>query len=213
MAFTLIALAVGLAIGLASGGRLANAGRRSVQALALLGLGIVAEVLAAVLGGVAGTALTVCAYALLLAFALANLVLVGMGLVVVGLALNALVIVVDGGMPVEGPAAVAAGIATPAQVSRLAHLGPDLRPVGDGRHHLAGPGDRLRPLDDRLPLGPLGEVLSFGDLVLAVGLVDVAAHLTRPLRRPARAGRRLQGRERAPALVGGSTREPPPSPP
>ncbi|MGH9069328.1 MAG: hypothetical protein ACRD0J_17830, partial [Acidimicrobiales bacterium] len=50
-------------------------------------------------------------------------------------------------------------------------------------HHLAGPGDHLVALADVVPLAPLSEVVSAGDLVLAVGLASLAAGLTRPRRR------------------------------
>lgn len=189
MALTILALVVGLGLGLAAGGRLGRLGRRPVRRPALLVAGIAAQLLAALLGGRPALALLLCAYGLLLAFALANLSLTGMGLVVLGLGLNALVIAADGGMPVTGAAAVAAGVATQAQVHRLAHPGPDLRPVSSGRHHLARSSDHLLVLSDALPLRPLGEVVSFGDLVLAVGVIDVAARLVRP-RRPVHARRR-----------------------
>ncbi len=189
MGFALVALAAGLALGLATGGRLANIGRRPVRAWPLLGLGLVADLAAAHLTGLGAVVVVLLGYGFLMAFALANLGLTGMSLVVVGLALNALVMSVDTGMPVRGPAVVAAGLATPAQVARLDHPGPGLEVV-DGPHHLARAADGLVALSDTIPFAPFGEVVSFGDLILAVGLADVAFNLTRPRRRPAHARRR-----------------------
>ena len=34
-----------------------------------------------------------------------------------------------------------------------------------------------------VPISPIGEVVTFGDLILAVGLVDVIVHLMRPSKR------------------------------
>lgn len=189
MALTTLALVVGLALGLAAGGRLRRLGRWPVRGSALLVAGVAAQLLAVLLGGRAALTALLCGYGLLLAFALANLSRAGMGLVVLGLGLNALVIAADGGMPVRGRAAVAAGVATPVQVARLAHPGPYLRPLAGSRHHLARSSDHLLALSDTVPLRPLREVVSFGDLVLALGVADVAVHLVEP-RRPAHARRR-----------------------
>jgi hypothetical protein len=189
MAFVLVALAAGLALGLATGGRLANLGRRPVRGWLLLAAGVAADLAGGHVSGVAAVVVTLIGYGFVMAFALANLGLTGMGLVVVGLALNALVMSVDVGMPVRGPAVVAAGLGTPAQVARLAHPDPGLQ-VMNGSHHLAGLGDYLTALSDTIPLPFFGEVASFGDLILAVGLADVAFNLTRPRRHPAHARRR-----------------------
>lgn len=201
MGLTFAALAAGLVIGVATGGRLSNLGRRAVRAWPLLAAGLAVGLLGGQLPGLAAVVCTLCAYALLIAFGLRNLVLTGMGLVLIGLSLNALVMAVDGGMPVQGPALVAAGLATPAQLASLSGPHPSLRPVA-GRHHLAGPSDSLRALGDTVPLAPFGEVASFGDLILAVGLADVMFRLTRPRRPPAHSRRSLhRALERHPARV------------
>lgn len=149
MRFTTVALVVGLAAGLAGGGRLSNIGRRSFRAWPLLAVGVVLQLLPS-----AG-ALTL-SYLCLVAFALVNLRVPGMGLLGMGLALNALVVGVNGGMPV--------------------HNGD---PGLSGKHHAEHSGDTLTFLDDRIPVDPLGEVLSFGDMVLAVGLVVTTTSLVR----------------------------------
>lgn len=149
MRFTLVALVIGLAAGRAGGGRLANAGRRAFRAWPLLAAGAVLQLLPSA-GG-----LTL-SYVCLVAFAALNLRVPGMGVIAVGLALNALVVWVNGGMPVHGG-----------------------DPGLSGKHHAEHPGDTLTFLDDRIPVDPLGEVLSFGDMVLAVGLAVTTASLMR----------------------------------
>lgn len=110
----------------------------------------------------------VAGYAGLVTFAVANRRVVGMGIVGVGLCLNALVITIDGGMPVRPAAIVAAGLTGPGGV-----VG---RPGGH-RHHLQTSRDRLTPLDDAIAFPVLHEVVSVGDLILLVGLAEVLAHL------------------------------------
>jgi hypothetical protein len=149
MRFTLVALVLGVAAGLLGGGRLANLGKRSFRLWPLLAVGGVLQVFNS------PVTLTL-SYLVLIAFAAANLRVPGFGLLVIGLALNAAVVVANGAMPVRADIAAVSG-----------------------KHRAEEPGDRLRLLDDRLDLPPLGEVLSFGDLVLAVGLAAAAAALVR----------------------------------
>jgi hypothetical protein len=112
----------------------------------------------------------VASYVALVAFAAANLRHVGMGVALVGLSLNTLVILVNGGMPVR-PGAVAAVGLDPAQLD-AADLG--------AKRHLEGPDDQLAFLGDVLPLRPLREVVSVGDVVLAGGVAIVLFRLLRP---------------------------------
>src|SRR5205807_9044896 len=51
------------------------------------------------------------------------------------------------------------------------------------KHHAERSSDKLVFLADIIPVTPLGEVLSFGDVILAVGVIDVLVHLMRPPRR------------------------------
>src|SRR5262249_30814458 len=110
-------------------------------------------------------------YAILLAFALANIRIAGMGLVAVGIALNTIPIAIHRGMPVDRDAVVAAKIST-------AHRLGTLRL--DRQHHLHRSSDKVMVLADIIPVRPMSEVVSFGDVVLAVGVADVFYHLLRP---------------------------------
>jgi hypothetical protein len=64
----------------------------------------------------------------------------------------------------------------------LAHAGRNPG-VYVAEHHLQRSSDKLLILGEVVPIAPLSEVVSFGDLILAVGLVDVLVHLMRPARR------------------------------
>lgn len=119
--------------------------------------------------------LFVASFALLGAFCLANLRLRGMGVVAVGVLMNGVVVLVNGGMPVRLPADAGAG--SRAELRRSA------------THHLETDDDRLAWLGDIVPVpGRDNLLVSFGDLVLAAGVINV---LFRASRRPHR--RRVPG--------------------
>jgi hypothetical protein len=168
MQVALVAAVVGIVAGYATGGRLRHLVEHPVSLWPLLVLGVALQVLAS--NGTVLTGALLC----LLAFCLANLRLVGMAVVAVGLALNALVIAANGAMPVR-----------PAALARA-----DVEAQIEGTRRLEAPGDRLTFLGDVLPVRPLGLVLSFGDLIVAVGTADVVVHLMRRRRArlPAGAG-------------------------
>jgi hypothetical protein len=125
-----------------------------------------------------GFGLLVASYVLVLAFAARNLVIRGMGVVLIGISCNALVIVANQGMPVKIPAAWTAD-------ANNEWVEPTVK------HHPQQPDDRLRFLSDIIVLNePFDTVISFGDLILAVGLCDVAFHASRkPKRRGVRPSR------------------------
>jgi hypothetical protein len=167
-----IAIATGAIAALAAGGWRGGA-RPALHWVPLLLLSAVTLVVLEA-GGVPARgelAAIVLADAAVLAFSVRNVVLAGMPVVLAGVALNVLVTLANGGMPVEGDAVVRAGIA-----ERSALRGIDLGP----KRHLATEDDVLVVLDDRIPVRPLREVVSLGDVVLAAGLAVVTLRLLRP---------------------------------
>jgi hypothetical protein len=96
----------------------------------------------------------------------------GFALVVVGLCLNFLVIAVNQGMPVTREALEGSG-----QLDTLHELETD----GGAKHHLAGPGDDLLILADRIALPPpISQAISVGDIVAYAGVIwFVAAGMRR----------------------------------
>jgi hypothetical protein len=208
--FELLAAAVvlGALFGVATGGRLRWVASARLRALPLLVIGAAAEALvgtgAVSLHGWVATTALLGGYVCLAGFAAANLGRPGMGVVLAGIALNAVPIAVNRGMPVEGSAIVRARIAT-AQEVPLLEFGT--------KRHLAGAGDHLRALDDRFPDWVTHRVLSVGDLVIAVGVGAVTAGLLhpatgrrRPRHRRARTRPRLGVARRAPAAAGPARR-------
>lgn len=166
-----IALLLGLAAGLATGGRPSNARHRRLRGTGALGGAVVLQAFPELVdvSETTGLAFVLVSYALLVAFALANLRIVGVPVALVGLLCNVAVITANGGMPVRAEAILA--------VDRSADLG-DLD--FSAKRHLEEPDDRLTFLGDVVPVRPLGQVLSFGDLILAVGVADVVFRLLKP---------------------------------
>lgn len=172
MLFTVVAVVVGLALGLLTGGRLQHVGDHHFRGAPLLVAGLVIQGLSGRIGGDGLTVpLVIVSYLLLIAFAVANLAVLGMGVVLIGLLMNFATIAVNGGMPVRRSAVVAAGIASWDEVDDL-----DMHE----KRHLERPDDDLMVISDIIPVPMLREVLSFGDLVMVVGVADVLVHLLHP---------------------------------
>jgi hypothetical protein len=131
-----------------------------------------------------GYTLLVASYALVIAFCARNLLVKGMTVVLVGVACNALVITLNQGMPVDVPPDWRSGAWAEETV----------------KHQPREPGDRLAFLGDVIVLrAPFDTVLSFGDLILAVGLCDVVFHASRRRARRTLAGGVARQRATSPA--------------
>jgi hypothetical protein len=181
-----------LLVGRLCGGSLERLGARGVRRRRLVVAALLAQALGAVVGG-PGSAVGLAASAgLAAAFLLANRGVRGTGLVALGLTANALVVGVNGAMPVSAAAAARA------QVPLV-----DVEAGLDSRHELETPQTRLALLDDRVPvLLPLRpEVVSAGDVLVAAGLGQlVVTGMLTPLPLDARrAGRRPPSRPTGPA--------------
>jgi hypothetical protein len=110
-------------------------------------------------------------YLALMAFAAVNFRVAGMAIVVIGLGLNLVVITVNRGMPVRRSAVISAGIAADDRELRDIRL--------HAKHHYERPSDRAMVLADVIPVRPLREVLSAGDLVMSLGIAFVVSTLLR----------------------------------
>jgi hypothetical protein len=114
-------------------------------------------------------------FGLLFAFGVLNWRNAGFPLIVVGLCMNALVIGVNHGMPVQRQALVRSG-----QGATLALLEKE----GGAKHHLAGPGDKLMFLGDVIPVpNPVGQVVSLGDVATYAGVMWFVIASMQPSRR------------------------------
>ena len=147
------------------------------------------------------TAVLALSYSLLLTFALVNVRMPGMFLVVVGLACNMTVIVANGGMPASAQALIDSG-----QEDVVAYV----REQGADKHHLLTDDDRLTFLADVIAVPqPIGQAVSVGDILVYAGLTWLIVATMRgwtPSARPA-GSRPRRGKHRR-----GATREPEPLP-
>ncbi|MEO7570949.1 MAG: DUF5317 family protein [Acidimicrobiales bacterium] len=107
---------------------------------------------------------------LLIAFASLNRRVTGVAVVGLGLLANLAPVTIDGGMPVRPGALVQAGLVDRADLPDTEVSGP---------RHLETDDDVLGAFGDALPLPPLREVLSFGDLIIVAGAGDAMRELSR----------------------------------
>lgn len=173
----MIAITVSIIVGKLRGGRIASLGEMPIKGLPFIFGALALEVAlnlagyAGVVSGARAPALTVIAHVgsyILLFYGIArNLALTGMGWILAGSALNAVVIVANGGrMPVSEKCALQAGLA-----SYLVSLKEGRVPT----HTLLDSGTRLWFLGDVLafPSNPVwtpSYVFSLGDVFIMVGL-------------------------------------------
>lgn len=162
MSFVLIVAAVCAGIAILRGGSLKNLSKTSFRRVWLLLVGAAISLTAGLLdppwlGDAGAAAVTVLVLVSVVVFLVANRHLPGMGIAGIGLALNTLVIVVNGAMPVSADAA------------RIANARGSLDEPGL-KHEVMGPDTDLAWLADRIPVPGARIVLSAGDVVLAAGI-------------------------------------------
>ena len=164
MSFLFVTSALALGIALLTGGRLRHIAGTDVRYPSVLAVAVGIQLALEVLHPTHGTAghlasaLLMVSYVFLLLFCGANFRLRGLAVVAVGIALNGAVITVNRGMPIRAPQATVETTT---------------------KHHAERPSDKLTPLGDIILVPALRQSLSFGDLIMMVGLVDVLFHCSR----------------------------------
>jgi Family of unknown function (DUF5317) len=203
MKLLLAVVLVSIYLGYLFGGRLKRleALRPRWWGLVIVGLGIQFVPLPEGTAGtdlVVRTAVLALSYTLLVTFAAVNIRMPGMVLVLIGLACNFTVIVVNGGMPASAEALINSG-----QQDVLESLRKD----GADKHHLLTDEDQLTFLADVIAVPePIGQAISVGDVFVYAGLVWLVIATMRgwtPSKRAAGSQRR-RGRHRP-----GATKEEP----
>lgn len=175
---TLLAVAAGVLLGLAKGGRIDNALMWRPQLWQLAVGGVVVQIALRLSGWSGGFAVffDIVSTLAVLAFCVLNIRVGGMVVIVVGICLNLVPAVINWGTPVRPQALVSAGIVTQAELDAGVKV--------DGPRHLAD-GDALAWLGETIPL-PTNQVISIGDLILHAGYVLTIASVLR--RRRVRGG-------------------------
>ena len=183
MALPLIGVVLAVGISLLRGGRFSSAASNDLHWLPVLVAGLLLQTGLDALAdrglvGDAGTvALLLVSEAAVLGFCIRNWDRAGMVLIGLGFTLNVLVILANGGMPVDPDAIRAMG-------------GDPTGMVLAGKHHLMDAATALPWLADVIPVPPIGLIVSVGDIVLVVGMVPFAHDLMTPDGARARLGRR-----------------------
>ncbi|MCP4086947.1 MAG: DUF5317 domain-containing protein [Actinomycetia bacterium] len=174
LVLTGVAIVIGLAVGLARGGSWRSIAKQRVHWWPVLIVGAALPVLVDTIHPPGGAALQIAGLVILVGVAARNLMIRGMGVILVGLTLNLLVVAANTTMPVRLDALVDAGIIEADRTGEVSLRGP---------RHLEDDTTRLAFLGDIIPFRPTREVTSFGDLILVVGLTAALAHLPLPRRR------------------------------
>lgn len=180
MLWLAIVIFISLAIAVMRGGRLVNLGDIELRAWWLLFLALGLQFGTGLLPNEEswawlGVTMVLVSYALIMVMVVLNRSKPGMGITALGVLMNFVVIAVNGGMPVlAGAAEVASGFTVST---------PDLS--GSFKHVLLDETSHLTFFADVIPLRlvGIGEVISLGDIFLALGL---GVFLEHELRRPRR---------------------------
>jgi len=186
-----VAVAAGLGIGFARGGRIGNLSSTKLRGIPIVFAGVVLQLAStfAERADVRGLplALVLASFACVFGFAALNWRLPGMTLIALGALMNFTVISANAGMPVSLHALDVAGLG---DVFSNGHV------LLKGAHHALTPASRLRFLADVIPVKLSSNVISAGDIVIWAGLLVLVQQLMvgRPGRR--RAGRRADEEER-----------------
>ena len=167
-----LVLVVAIAVSVARGGRLANLTEIRLRVWWLLFLGLGMQIVANQLPDGAdelAVGLILGSYLPLLLVVALNRSEPGMWIAAIGILMNFTVIAANGGMPVSGEAAVLAGAESPELIL-------------DAKHGQLDTDSRLVFLADVIPVPVLRQVISLGDVFLALGLaVFLEAQLRRPI--------------------------------
>ncbi len=180
MLWLAIVIFISLAIAVLRGGRLVNLGDIELRAWWLLFVALALQFGTGLLpedesSAWLGVAMVLLSFALIMVMVILNRSKPGMGMTALGVLMNFVVIAANGGMPVlAGAAEVASGftVSTPDLSGTFKHV-----PL-DGTSHLTFFADVIP-----LRLVGIGEVISLGDVFLALGLgVFLESELRRPRR-------------------------------
>jgi hypothetical protein len=166
--FLVLVLAVAVAVALATGGHLGRVADREWHWPVLVFAALAVQALIEVgpsfpRSSNVGLVLLLVSYVMLLAFCAVNLRHRGLAVVAVGIALNAIVIAADRGMPAKAPG--------------------DARVAATIKHHPLSDRDHLTGFGDVIVVRPLHQAVSLGDIFMAGGLISVLVHASRPRRK------------------------------
>ncbi|GAA3107143.1 hypothetical protein JOF29_001724 [Kribbella aluminosa] len=157
MLLVLLVMVLAAGAALATGGRFGNLAGKTLSGLHWLAAAAIGQLLGSLFGGTAYPVGLIGSAVCIAVFLRLNLRHPGVGLLALGFFCNAVVVALNGAMPVSLRALERAGIGGAV--------------IADARHELAGTSTRLPWLGDVVPvaLPGLGQAISPGDLLIAAG--------------------------------------------
>lgn len=170
-----VAIVFGACLGLLRGGKLRAVLGSPVHYWPILAAGMILHTLAEQAAIPGRLSVLVVGYFLLIVAALVNTHLKGAVVSGIGVTLNLAVLVANGYIPIRFDALVAVGEVEPGTDPALVTV--------SGLWRIEGTDTVLSQLGDIVPLGLFGDVVSFGDLILAGGLIVLTMNLVRHKRR------------------------------
>lgn len=178
MAFAplVLAIVIGAIVGVCRGGHVAALSGVRFASLSLVVMAVISSVAVEHLDLPAPGWIALGSLVMALAFAFRNMRLAGMAVVSVGIIANLVPLVLNGATPVRPEALVEAGMVAAADLEHVTLSGP---------YELSDADTSLASLGDTIPLSFAKQVVSFGDIVILVGIADVLANLLARRRRPA----------------------------
>ncbi|MGW6279478.1 DUF5317 domain-containing protein [Kribbella sp. NPDC055071] len=157
MLLVLLVMVLAVAVALATGGRFGQLAGNSLAGVHWLAAAAIGQLLGAFFGGTAYPVGLIGSAVCIAVFLRLNLRHSGVGLLALGFFSNAIVVALNGAMPVS--------------LNALARAGIDGSVVSDPRHELSDAATRLPWLGDVVPvaLPGLGQAVSPGDVLIAAG--------------------------------------------
>ncbi|GAA1583117.1 MULTISPECIES: DUF5317 domain-containing protein [Kribbella] len=157
MLLVLLVMVLACGAALATGGRFGNLAGNTLTGVHWLAAAAIGQLLGSLIGGTAYPVGLIGSAVCIAVFLRLNLRHPGVGLLALGFFCNAVVVALNGAMPVSLRALERAGVGAAV--------------ITDARHEIAGPTTRLRWLGDVVPvaLPNLGQAISPGDVLIAAG--------------------------------------------
>ncbi len=168
MLLTPIAIIIGLGIGFARGGSFGPWPAQPIRLLPVLAAGLVFQAGAEFIDVPARPAVAAVGWLLLAVAMAANLHLGGAGVMALGMVANAVPILLNGAVPVSPDALVTSGRLTEAELANATVNAP---------WELETSETTLGILGDTIPLRITADIVSFGDLLIAAGLIFFAMNV------------------------------------
>lgn len=172
MLISLVAFLTGAAIGRARGGRFGAFRKIQLNGPGWLAAGIAATLVVSVIGPSQPAIWTLGAYVFFAVFGLRNLQFAGMVVLLIGLTMNFTAVLANGAVPVS-PRALSS-------VGEVTALG---EPIIDGVRESNEIATSFALFGDIVPVPLFNVVVSLGDLIIAVALVDIAMNIALRSRR------------------------------